>query len=89
MLVITSCPCTIFRDDAYGGTAIRRLLTFRLLNLIDMIGQRVGFDQTRRFLKATFRAFFRSFDIVHLPNGVWMRTKTEGVMFIQFRLLRN
>ena len=60
------------------GTASRSLLAFRILDLIIIISQRIGYDQTRRFLKRPLLAFFRSFDVVHSEEGKWCRYDKPG-----------
>ncbi|XP_067941415.1 WD repeat-containing protein 81-like [Watersipora subatra] len=79
LITIVSSPfhCFPLINSSYDGTSCRRLLAFRILDLIILVSQRIGYDQTRRFLRRTLLAFFRSFDIVHSETGTWCRYK-EG-----------
>lgn len=66
------------QDVEHTGTASRSLLAFRILDLIIIISQRIGYDQTRRFLKRPLLAFFKSFDVVHSEDGKWCRHDKPG-----------
>lgn len=79
LIAIVSCPSYTFpyTTAPEDGTACRRLLAFRILDLVILVSQRIGYDLTRRFLRRTLLAFFRSFDIVHCDSGTWSRYR-EG-----------
>lgn len=66
------------------GSLSRRLLALRVLDLIILISQRIGYDQTRRFLNRPLQAFFRSFEIVHSESESWSQSSQGTVVYLLY-----
>ncbi|XP_052767541.1 WD repeat-containing protein 81-like isoform X2 [Mya arenaria] len=76
ILKLVSSASTAFPS----GASMRSLILYKIIDLMYIIGLRLGFENTRRFLTPTLQMFFAPFDQVYSTmdaDGMWKSCSSE------------